>query len=216
MSSKQTRREALIKAAIQLLDAEGPEALQTRRITAEAGSSTMAVYTHFGGMRELVRELAAEGFRRLDAALTAVPRTDSPVEDLKQLGLAYRAHALAGPHLYRLMFGVTAPAGQQVSIQDAKELDSGKAAFEHLTEGARRLIDAGIFRAGEAEPVAGQLWSAVHGYVLLELAGHFTDPEEGIATVLLPLMVNLGVGLATEESTITALFGERFSPGAGN
>ncbi|MCV7082358.1 TetR family transcriptional regulator, partial [Mycolicibacterium insubricum] len=37
-----------------MLDADGPDALQTRKVTAAAHTSTMAVYTHFGGMRELI------------------------------------------------------------------------------------------------------------------------------------------------------------------
>ncbi|WP_238598152.1 TetR/AcrR family transcriptional regulator [Saccharothrix sp. ALI-22-I] len=39
-------RTALIDIAARLLAAEGPQALSTRRIAADAGSSTMAVYTH--------------------------------------------------------------------------------------------------------------------------------------------------------------------------
>ena len=41
----------------------------------------MAVYTHFGGMPTLIAEVAEEGLRQFDAALT-VPQTDDPVADL--------------------------------------------------------------------------------------------------------------------------------------
>ena len=60
----------MLHAAVGLLDEHGPDALQTRKVASAAGTSTMAVYTHFGGMRGLIAELADEGYRQFDAALT--------------------------------------------------------------------------------------------------------------------------------------------------
>ena len=65
------------RAAVDLLHEHGPDALQTRKIAGAAGTSTMAVYTHFGGMRGLIAEVAAEGLRQFDAAL-AMPQTADP------------------------------------------------------------------------------------------------------------------------------------------
>ena len=62
-------RDELLHAAVGLLDEHGPDALQTRKVASAAGTSTMAVYTHFGGMRGLIAEVAEEGFRQFDAAL---------------------------------------------------------------------------------------------------------------------------------------------------
>src|SRR4051812_34653733 len=46
-------RMALIDAAARLIATEGLGGLTLRRVTEEVGTSTMAVYTHFGGMPEL-------------------------------------------------------------------------------------------------------------------------------------------------------------------
>lgn len=54
-------RDKLLHAAVGLLDDHGPDALQTRKVANAAGTSTMAVYTHFGGMRGLIAEIAQEG-----------------------------------------------------------------------------------------------------------------------------------------------------------
>ncbi len=78
-------REEMLHAAVGLLDEHGPDALQTRKVAGAAGTSTMAVYTHFGGMRGLIAEMAEEGLRQFDAALT-VPQTDDPVADLFVVG----------------------------------------------------------------------------------------------------------------------------------
>ncbi|MCE5287994.1 MAG: WHG domain-containing protein, partial [Nocardiaceae bacterium] len=45
------------------------------------------------------------------------------------------------------------------------------------------------------EVVAAQLWSFVHGYVTLELAGHFEEFDDPAVQVLLPMGVTFAVGL---------------------
>ena len=98
-------RMRLLEAAARLLALEGPGALSARRAAREVGASTMVVYTHFGGMKELVTAVVREGFARLADLVTAVPRTDDPVADLYAMLGAYRRTALANPHLYAVMFG---------------------------------------------------------------------------------------------------------------
>ena len=52
-------RERLVEAGTRLLERDGPEALQARKVAAEIGASTMAVYTHFGGMNGLLEAIIA-------------------------------------------------------------------------------------------------------------------------------------------------------------
>jgi AcrR family transcriptional regulator len=199
-ATKASPRDRLLNTAIRMLAEGGPESLQARRLAAEVGMSTMAVYTHFGGMPELIREIAREGFVRFGRRLEQAPRGEDPVADLLALGLAYRDHALENPQLYRLMFGVTAPAGTRQAGTDlaagtiAGDLPEGEAAFAHLVGAVTRIIDSG--RAREEEPVraAAQIWSAIHGYVLLEIAGYFGADDRGVEQVLLPLSTKLAIG----------------------
>src|SRR3954451_12412733 len=90
---------ALIDAAARLIASEGPSALTLRRVAAEVGTSTMAVYTAFGGMPELRRAVRYEGFARLARELDAVGTTRDPVADLWMLGRAYHENAIANPDL---------------------------------------------------------------------------------------------------------------------
>jgi AcrR family transcriptional regulator len=108
--TQRNMRDELLHAAVGLLDDHGPDALQTRKVAAAAETSTMAVYTHFGGMRTLITEVANEGLRQFDAALS-IPDSDDPVADLLLCGGAYRRFAIQRPHLYRLMFGSTSAHG---------------------------------------------------------------------------------------------------------
>ena len=65
-------RARLIEQAARILGEEGPSALSARRLATAAGTSTMAVYTHFGSMAGVVDEVATEGFRRLIDHVDAV------------------------------------------------------------------------------------------------------------------------------------------------
>jgi AcrR family transcriptional regulator len=202
------RRERLLLAAIRLLEDGGPEALQARRLAAEIGASTMAVYTHFGGMRQLVEAVAREGFARFGRLLADVPETADPVADLLELGVAYRDHAVANPQLYRVMFGVTAPGGHRLAGMDMNELmasgefPEGREAFGLLVRAVARVIEAGEGSAEDPVRAASQIWSAAHGYVLLEIAGYFGPPGRGVETVFLPLAVKVISGLGHSQEAV--------------
>jgi AcrR family transcriptional regulator len=195
-------RVRMVEAAARLLGEEGPAALTTRRLAAEAGTSTMAVYTHFGGMPALVREVVAEGFARLHARVAAVALTDDPVADLQSIAVAYREHALANPHLYAVMFGSASLGGYRLHDQ---ELDVGLEAFGQLVTATQRAMDAGALRADDPAAVAGQLWTALHGYVMLELAGYQRVVDDPEGQVLWPMLTHLFVALASADPDRAAL-----------
>src|SRR5947199_4222618 len=75
-------RTALLDAAAHLIAADGSARLTARRIAEEVGTSTMAIYTHFGGMPGLRQAVRREGFARLSARLAAVHPSDDPLADL--------------------------------------------------------------------------------------------------------------------------------------
>ncbi|SFQ70186.1 DNA-binding transcriptional regulator, AcrR family [Amycolatopsis arida] len=201
-------RARLVEAAIELLDAEGPAAVQARRLAREIGASTMAVYHYFGGMPALLRAVCDEGFRRLEAHLAAVAITEDPITDIVRLGAAYRRAARENPHLYDMMFGLAAPGGHRP--EPAPHDDGGgrpgpgDAAYGHLVAAAHRAVQAGSIRPAEPALIAAQLWSMLHGFVALELAGHFRQLPEAADQVLAPLGTNLLIGLGGEPDHVLA------------
>ncbi|MFV2178825.1 TetR/AcrR family transcriptional regulator [Actinomadura sp. LOL_016] len=196
-------RTALIDVAARLLAEKGPQALTTRRIAAEAGSSTMGVYTHFGSMGELVREMVREGFARLHTRFTQVRDSDDPVADLALLGRAYRHNAQANPHLYAVMFGGASLGGFSLTDEDRQH---GRYTLVYVTAGAGRCVDAGRFRAGDPELIAHRMWSAIHGLVTLELGGYLVDPYGADAcfeSQLVTLMIGAGDTLAAATASVS-------------
>ncbi|MCD4523904.1 TetR/AcrR family transcriptional regulator [Nocardioides sp. cx-173] len=188
-------RRRLLEQAAQLLGEEGPAALTTRRLAREAGTSTMAVYTHFGGMPALVRAVVAEGFRRLVARVAEVEPTDDPLDDLRRAAVAYRQHALADPQMYAVMFGSASLGGYRLHDD---ELDIGLAAFGQLVDLVRRAMAGGRLREDDPAAVAGQFWSALHGYVMLELSGFHQVVEDPEAQLLWPMLAHLVEGLRAD------------------
>ena len=57
-------------------------------------------------------------------------------------------------------------------------------------------MDAGALRAGDPAAVAGQLWTALHGYVMLEMSGYHRVVEDPEGEVLWPMLANLVASLA--------------------
>lgn len=203
----------MLHAAVGLLDEHGPDALQTRRVAAAAGTSTMAVYTHFGGMRGLIAEVAEEGLRQFDAALT-VPQTDDPVADLFVVGAAYRRYAIERPHMYRLMFGSTSAHGINAPVRNVltltvAEIEQHYPSFANVVRPVHRSTLAGRITVCSPDDdaaivaTAAQFWALTHGFVMLELAGYYGDDGTAIAPVLGSMTSKLLVALGDSPERVT-------------
>lgn len=205
-------RDELLHAAVAILDEEGPDALQTRKIAGAAGTSTMAVYTHFGGMPALIAAVADEGLCQFDAALTMPPTAD-PVADLIATGIAYRSYAIERPHMYRLMFGSTSAHGINAPAHDlltltVAEISGHYPSFAHVVRGVQRCMQVGRITAGSATDdaavvaTAAQFWSSIHGFVMLELAGFYGAQGNAVVPVLASLTTNLLISLGDSPERV--------------
>ncbi|WP_175781854.1 TetR/AcrR family transcriptional regulator [Burkholderia anthina] len=205
-------RTRLVDATIRLLATHGPSEVKARTVSNEAGLSTMGVYSCFGGVPELLRAVADEGLRKLAAAFERVPRTEDPLVDLCALAMAHRDVAKSNAHLYDLMFGLSihtrygpARAGAvQVSSEHSPEF---MAVHAHLLDACTRLVETECVRRTDPSHIARQLWGAVHGFVMLELAGHFADVSNPPAEILVPMCNNIVVGLGATRERVEAATG---------
>jgi AcrR family transcriptional regulator len=172
-------RARLVAAAAKLLAEGGPDGVSVRRVAAEIGASTMAVYTHFGGKPELLRAVSVEGFRHLAARLAEVEPTDDPVADIAALARGYRRSALDDPHLFAAMFGRNVDA---VLGSDEERLEA-LATFITLVDAVQRAIDAGRFDPTPADLLALELWCAIHGLCCIELGAGLAEPDQAPRTL---------------------------------
>lgn len=180
----ETVRVALLDAAGALLTAEGPDALSVRRVAAEVGTSTTAVYSLFGGKPGLLRALFVEAFTRFGHHLDAVTPTADPLDDIIRLGVAYRASATEDPHLYAVMFGSPIPGFEP----QPEDWEQAAGTFSPLLDAVRRGVDSGSLRAVEPGVIATALWATVHGLVSLEL-GRALPPQAGAPAEVFELAI---------------------------
>jgi AcrR family transcriptional regulator len=207
MPSVADAKEQIVEAGIRILERDGLAALSARRLATETGTSTMAVYTHFGGMTGVIDAIARAAFARFTQALTEVSRSDDPVADFIVMGLRYREFALAHPQRYQMMFGTSAESlnrhhADLTTTGGSSDRPEFAVSFEALLDVVRRMIEAGRIRDDGVSVVAGRLWSITHGAVLLEMAGFFGHDGHGLTQILAPAIFDTLVGMGADRSLI--------------
>ncbi len=159
-------RERLVAAALAVLTAEGRAAVTARRLAAEVGVSTMAVYTHLGGMDGVWHAVLDQGCRQLVAGFDAVGTSRDPVADVAVYGAVYVVRGMTVPELYRAMF--TDPRLSEHTDVLADE------ALDRLVAAVGRCAESGRLGDLDRKAVVGlayQLWLLWHGAVSLALVG---------------------------------------------
>lgn len=204
-------RERLLQAARETIEADGPEALRARSLTARVGTSTQALYTQFGGMPGLIDAVVAAAFDEFAEFVEAIPESDDPVADFFARGWAYAGWALDHPQLYRLMYGLTGGelrqhSGLEVALAGAMaNTPQAQRAVDVLNNSMRRVTESGRLDPIEPQIAAGQFLSGTHGYVLLQAGGVFGSEEDGVS-VIAAFAVNLMVGLGdSRERAVESL-----------
>jgi AcrR family transcriptional regulator len=177
-------RAALVEAAAAMLT--GREPVTARSLAQRTGTSTTALYTHFGGMPGLWRAVRQEGFTRLARRLAAVPRTADPAADLGALGAVYLASARRDPHLYRAMFDAAADLDDPAAADDT---------FGVLVAAVARARDEGQLPDGtDALAVATRFWVAGHGLAMLVLTDVLPGEVAAVHGPELAVAVLVGAG----------------------
>lgn len=151
-------REALRRAAAEMLETTGAADLSLRAIAERAGLSRQAPYNHFTDKEAMLADLVVAGFDRLtrDTEAASAALTDEPA--LAAAADAYIAFAQSTPALFRLMF--SCERIDQARFPEVAE--AGNRSFGVL----RRIVAtiAGVNRVEEASLAA---WCLVHGYATL-------------------------------------------------
>lgn len=96
-------REALIRAADEIIAEEGIEAFSLRTAARRAGVSPAAPAHHFGNARGLLTEVAILAWKRADDYITQAGHLKDAVAEVRAVSLAYIRFALAHPGHFRLM-----------------------------------------------------------------------------------------------------------------
>jgi AcrR family transcriptional regulator len=187
-------RAALVDAGIELLEAEGLDAVTVRAAARKVGVSHAAPARHFPTATSFLAAIATIGYRRLGAALADAAVGLDAVAGFRNMGRAYVSFAVADPHWYRAIFDASlADKAEHAELQEASA-----DAFDILRNAIAATINAGAVRNDDVEFLALTVWSTVHGLATLIIDDQlkpkgYTDPtEQLIDAVLTALFLGLG------------------------
>jgi AcrR family transcriptional regulator len=160
-------RERLCEAAARLFAERGPDAVTMRQLAAELGVSPMTPYRYFEDKDDILAAVRANGFNRFAEALEKARDGAAGAQARgSAVGEAYVAFALEHPHAYKLMFDFNQP-----HVEKYPELmTAGRRAQKTMTGYVEDALAEGLMR-GDAEQIGLMFWAAIHGAVILELAG---------------------------------------------
>jgi len=158
-------REALIRAALELIAEKGPAGFTFAEAARFAGVSPAAPYRHFRDRDELMAQVALRGFEQFEAALARAWDDGRPdaFAALDRLGGAYLEFARNQPALYSAMFEAGVPIGADPGLRGASDR-----AFAVLRAAAEKICAAmpSVDRP-PALMVALHIWSMAHGIAAL-------------------------------------------------
>jgi AcrR family transcriptional regulator len=160
-------RRRILGVAAKLFVEAGRDGLTMRRLAAEVGYSTMAIYRWFKNKDDIVVAVRVEGFNRLAGELEeAFDVKGTPRDRSRAVGTAYFRFARANPDFYRVLFD-TPFAHKTASAGLKKAVARMNAAMKAPVD---LMIDEGLIEA-DCHTFGRQMWAALHGAILLDNVG---------------------------------------------
>ena len=197
-------KEALVRAALELIAQKGPSGFTFAEAARWAGVSAAAPYRHFRDREELIADVALRGYEQFANALShawAEGRPDA-ASAFERLGKAYLNFARSEPSYYSAMF----EAG--VSLDASAELRAASdRAFGVLRSAVEALI--ATMPAQSRPPalmMALHIWTLSHGIASLFARGDAgrrslpMSPEELLEAAVLIYLRGLGIESAAKKT----------------
>lgn len=174
VSGKDIRRQRVmndfIRAAQEILEAEGLEGVSARKVAERAGWSYATIYNYFRDINHLLWHCIPAYVEEIFAGIQAAMGTESMGS--RQLHMAYRAYVryfLDRPEIYRFMF-LTDIGPPPAELE-------GKLAEPILGRGQEQVLrlcaDQGIIEEKDIPLVGELLFVAVNGALFAQATGKF-------------------------------------------
>ncbi|WP_101068758.1 TetR/AcrR family transcriptional regulator [Roseovarius salinarum] len=158
-------RQALVEAALALIEAKGPAGFTLSEAAKQAGVTPAAVYRHFGGRDDLIAEAARQGYEIFGDVMQYAYDSGQPsaLEAFEATGRAYLAFARQHPGHYIAMFE------SGVSVNRTPELAAAAARARGVLEQAAGDLSRHIpaDRRPPASMFSAHVWAMSHGVVEL-------------------------------------------------
>jgi AcrR family transcriptional regulator len=161
-------RAAVVRAAAELVNAEGAQALTINRLARELGIQPPSLYNHIGSLEDLRYELALLNALRLADRLAEAAIGKSGTELYIAIAHSYRSYIKEFPGLYLSTLRVSNPESpREKDLQQEEERSVRIAMTAMATFG---------LQGEDAVHAVRAIRSMIHGFALLEIAGGFGLP----------------------------------------
>jgi AcrR family transcriptional regulator len=190
-------KEALIRAALELIAQKGPAGFTFAEAARWAGVSPAAPYRHYRDRDELISDVAKQGFVRFEQALSKAwdEGKPKPSAAFDRMGRAYLHFARTEPAYYSAMFESGIPLDSNPELREA-----GDRAFNVLREATATMIATMPARnRPPAMMMALHIWALSHGIASLFGRGDAASrklpmqPEELLEAGVLLYLRGLGL-----------------------
>ncbi len=194
-------REALVRAALDLIAEYGAVGFSFAEAARRAGVSAAAPYRHFRDRDALMVEIARRGFERLADDLDAAwnGEKSGPFNGLKAMGNAYLAFARREPAYYAAMFESGLAANEDAGLQ--RESERAFSALKQAAIAVSQLLPAA--KRAPPQMMSLHMWAMSHGTAALFGEGKgrpaAVSPEELLEASVLIYLQGLGLGTAVGE-----------------
>ncbi len=158
-------RALILKAAQDIIAADGLAGLSAREIARRIGYSPGTLYNMYDNLDDLVLHVEARLIDDLDERLAAVAPNGAPGDGVLRLAQAYLAFTHEHPKLWNLLFEHHLPAQASVPAWYQQRLERLLARVEEALAPLMATRDA-----SELKRAARVLWAGVHGITSLSTA----------------------------------------------
>ncbi|MEN9684166.1 MAG: hypothetical protein RLZZ427_1917 [Pseudomonadota bacterium] len=160
-------RERIRRVAERQIAQHGPGAVSLRSIAAELGWTAASLYRYYASKAQLIEAVRIAAHDRFSDRIEAAHASTSDLWDRSRaIGDAYVDFAVQEPAAYQLMFAYGQGDGEKSPALVAAEQRANRT---HTTY-VREMVDAGLL-SGDPELIAHAYWAALHGLIVLRMAG---------------------------------------------
>ena len=163
-------RQALVDAALALIEEKGPAGFTLSEAAKLAGVTPAAVYRHFEGREDLIIECALQGHEIFSELMGYAYRNGQPsaLAAFEATGRAYLAFARKHPGHYMAMF--ESGLSRNATPELARAVDRSRGILDKAAEELSRHIPAE--RRPPATMFSSHVWAMSHGVVELFARGN--------------------------------------------
>lgn len=158
-------KQTVVQAAVDLINAEGLEALSLGRLAKELGIRTPSLYNHVDGLPGLMRELSILNARNLADRISEAAIGQSGPEAVMAIMQAMRSYIKECPGLY---LSTLRASGTQEEVNPELEKEEARS----VKVGMVVMASFGLEGEDGVHALRG-LRSLVHGFATLEISGGF-------------------------------------------